>query len=205
MHDPRPKRKGDAPIATHLICHRILATMLAALIVLTIPGCYSQRSTVPSTGTATSPKAQPEEPRPSDNDKTDDKPWEDFAPEAEVDPMWPTTNKELLAIPESQRWYYASEHVGTQCTIVGPVVDVYQAKESNGMPIFVSIGRAYPDSHCVTLLIWAEHLDGYEEMLHDVDHGNAWISVTGYLSLYNGNMQFNSDDPIQYRWWTGVK
>ena len=40
------------------------------------------------------------------------------------DPRWPTTNPELLAIPESDRWYNASSKIGQYGTIAGPVKSV---------------------------------------------------------------------------------
>lgn len=121
------------------------------------------------------------------------------------DERWKTTHPDLLAIPEGQRWYNAREHMGTTCTVVGPVVDVYQAKDSSGMPIFVNIGATYPSSSCVTLLIWADDVDSFVDMLNDVDDGNAWISVTGYLNNYEGMPQFNSSmSYIEFTWWTNV-
>ena len=118
------------------------------------------------------------------------------------DPRWPTTNPQLLAIPEAERYYNAWNHVWTTCTVAGPVVNVYQAKDSAGMPIFISIGASYPSSDCVTLVVWADAYNDFAEMINDVDSGGAWLSVTGYLSEYNGGLQFDiSDGYIEYRWW----
>ena len=172
-------------------------------------GCYSNSSG--STSKEKAPKTEvPAAPAPDADSKAPDRyDPEDYSipdPEPEYeDPLWPTTNSQLLAIPESERWYNAAQHVGTTCTVAGPVVNVYQAKESRGMPIFVDIGEAYPSSRSVTLLIWAEALSDFEEMLNEVDDGDAWISVTGYLGTYEGRLQFNIDDgPVQYTWWTHV-
>ena len=127
------------------------------------------------------------------------------APEAYVDPRWPTTNSQLLAIPEEQRWYNAWGSVETTCTITGPVVDVYQATNENGAPIFVSIGADYPNPDCVTLVIWADDEAEFDSTLHEIDHGNAWISVTSYLTTYNGYLQFSSDNYVEWTYWTGVR
>ena len=119
------------------------------------------------------------------------------------DPRWPTNNVELNAVPESQRWYNASSHVGTRCTIVGPVHDTYQAADSKGRPIFIHIGNAYPD--CVSVVIWEADWKNYSRMISDVDScDNSWIAVTGYLTSYNGDLQFNIDDGIKYKYWTYV-
>ena len=125
------------------------------------------------------------------------------------DARWPTTNSQLLAIPESKRWYNASPAIdgGTRCTIAGPVVNSYQANESQGQPIYLDIGESYPSEDCVSVLIWASDVDnGFRDMLDDVyGHSNCWISVTGYLSVYNGHMQFKSNDGMEFQWWTNVK
>lgn len=120
------------------------------------------------------------------------------------DARWPTTNPELLAIPEEQRWYNAWANVGTTCTVAGPVVDVYQAVDENGMPIFVTVGVDYPNCESVTLVIWADDEDAFDSTLHAIDHGNAWISITSYLTTYNGYLQFSSDNYVEWTYWTGI-
>ncbi|MBR0404099.1 MAG: hypothetical protein IJI68_02685 [Eggerthellaceae bacterium] len=125
-------------------------------------------------------------------------------PERYADARWPTTNQELLAIPEEQRWYNAWNSVETTCTIVGPVVDVYQATDEYGMPIFVTIGVDYPNPDSVTLVVWADEEEAFDSTLHAIDHGNAWIAVTSYLTTYNGYLQFSSDNYVEWKNWTGV-
>lgn len=112
-----------------------------------------------------------------------------------------------MALPDFVRYYNAYNYIGEYHTVVGPVVNVYQATGSRGMPIFVNIGAKYPSPECFTLLIWAEDLDAdLEQMLSAVDGGNAWIEVTGYISLYEDQLQIASDDgPFEYRYWTNVK
>lgn len=122
-----------------------------------------------------------------------------------ADPRWPTHASELLAISEESRYYNAWNHVWTTCTIAGPVVNVYQAKDEPGAPIFISIGDYYPSSDCVTLVVWADAYYDFERMINAVDDGGAWLSVTGYLSEYNGNLQFDiSDGYVEYTWWENV-
>lgn len=119
------------------------------------------------------------------------------------DPRWPTTNSELLAIPESDRWYNASEKIGEYGTIAGPVKSVYQAKNSPGMPVFINIGADYPSSERAQVVLWVEDVPYCEEMLHAIDHGNAWIAITGQISLYNGVPEINfSDGPVSWTYWT---
>lgn len=123
-----------------------------------------------------------------------------------ADSRWPTHASELLAIPEENRYYNAWNHVWTTCTVAGPVVNVYQAKDEPGAPIFISIGDYYPSSDCVTLVVWADAYYDFERMINAVDDGGAWLSVTGYLSEYNGNLQFDiSDGYVEYTWWEDVR
>lgn len=118
------------------------------------------------------------------------------------DSRWPTTNVELLTIPQENRWYNAGLHVGTSWTIAGPVVNIDYEPSEQGAPVFVSIGEAYPSYDGVTLVIWSEDRYNFQEMLNDLGSGKGWIKITGYLSLYNGRMQFNTDDGyIEYTWW----
>ena len=122
-----------------------------------------------------------------------------------ADARWPTTNSELLAIPEENRYYNAWNQVWSTCTVAGPVVNVYQAKNERGAPIFISIGAQYPSPDCVTLVVWGDAYYDFAEMIDAVDDGGAWLSVTGYLSEYNGNLQFNTGETyVSYTWWTNV-
>lgn len=134
------------------------------------------------------------------------KPVEHVAPEPEpepLDPNWPTTNPDLLAIPEADRWYNAGSKVGTYGTIAGPVGSVYQAKNSPGMPVFVNIGNAYPNGNRAQVVIWGERVPEFEEMLNAIDDGGAWVSVTGYIGSYEGVPQIDVNDGYtEWTWWT---
>lgn len=125
--------------------------------------------------------------------------------QSEVDPIWPTTVPEIQAIPEEDRWYTAPSRVGTTGTISGPVASVHQVKSSPGMPVFINIGNPYPDPNRVQIVIWAELVPEFEDMLHDIDHGGAWISFTGYISEYEGVAQIDaSEGYVEWRWWTNA-
>lgn len=124
-----------------------------------------------------------------------------------INPEWPTTDDELLAVPEENRWYTSYYHIGETHTVVGPVVEVHQALNEEGQPIFVDIGKAYPSPGRFTVVIWAEDLDsGLLEMVNAVDDGNAWLSITGYISSYDDVPQMTSGDgPLDFTWYTNVK
>ncbi len=123
-----------------------------------------------------------------------------------VDSRWPTFNSELLAIPKSNRYYNANKYIGQNHTVAGPVAKVYQANSSNGKPIFVNVGMSNDSSNWFTFVVWAEDLDsGLQEMLNDVDHGKAWLSVTGNLYSYEGRPQVQTGHGyVEYKWWTNV-
>ena len=63
------------------------------------------------------------------------------------DERGPTTAPELTSVPDDQRWYNAQSHMGTTCTVVGPVVDVYQAVDEAGdvtQHVVVEVARLDP-------------------------------------------------------------
>ena len=65
-----------------------------------------------------------------------------------------------------------------------------KAAEPVGMPAFVDLGIDEPPSDWFTLVIWAEALDAdLERMLNAVDHGDAWLKVSGYVYLHGSHPQ----------------
>lgn len=121
----------------------------------------------------------------------------------QINPLWPTENSNLQAIPEKDRWYNARKQIGSRGTIVGPVIDVFQATGSKGQPIFINIGKNYPDSDRAQVVIWGDRASEFADVLNKVDHGNAWVSVTGKISEYNGVVEINTDDTdTKWRTWT---
>ena len=189
-----------------LLLKNLLVMLLAAFVVCSLYGCYhssSSDSSRPKQQETLSPQSevqswaqrQQELERKQKAYEEEMERLEESAPEAIA---------ERLGIPQSHLWYNAGNHIGEARTVAGPVVNVYQAKDANGMPIFVDIGSAYPSDNRVTLVIWAEHYDDFAEMLNAVDHGGAWLSVSSYLDVYEGSLQMNSDNGCEYTWWTEV-
>lgn len=190
-----------------------LTAILISLLVLTGPTACSSSSSSSQRSTQTNSKpsrASSEKITLPEESSSTRRPYDlDYLSEPQEptyeNELWPTRNADLLAVPEENRWHNAAQHMGTTCTVVGPVANVYQAKQSQGMPIFVDIGQSYPSSGNVTLLIWAQDADPFMEMLNAVDDGGAWLSVTGYLNNYEGMPQFNSAMSwIEFQWWTNV-
>lgn len=121
-----------------------------------------------------------------------------------VDPDWPTRNATLLAIPESERYYNAYKYVGERHRVVGPVVSVNYAAQSNGQPTFIDIGKPYPSDERFTLVIWGEDMDeDLYEMVTAVQNSNAWLSVEGTIETYKGLPEIQTGrDSFTYQYWT---
>lgn len=187
---------------------KLILCFALILATVSLPACgysssaHQAKSSANSSSTSQSEKLKAK--TQSTPKKSAERQWVDDSPSYEDD-RWPTNNRELLSIPKSERWYNASKHIGTQCTIAGPIANSYQATNSTGSPIFLDIGAAYPNKKRVSIVIWDEDIQDNRQLLDDVyGRSNCWISVTGYLSKYNGNMQMKSSNGLSYTWWTGV-
>ncbi|MHB1323464.1 MAG: hypothetical protein ACYCXZ_03845 [Coriobacteriia bacterium] len=118
------------------------------------------------------------------------------------DPRWPTTNPELLAIPEADRWYNSESRVGSYGTIAGPVADVDILDDR----VMVNIGVDYPDPDRAQIVIWAERWEDFQNIIDDISVGDNWVSVSGEIGEYDGVPEIDvNDSNTQWRWWTGVR
>lgn len=190
-------RESRSPLLLMLLFY-----MLPLLVGLS--GCYSNDATGSGSPTVEREVATSHSTR--SDDVADDfefeyTPFDDAEPDP-LDPRWPTTDAELLAIPEEDRWYNAGAHVGSYGTIAGPVASVYQATNSPGMPVFVNIGNAYPNGDRAQVVIWGERVPEFERMLDAIDDGGAWVSVSGYIGSYEGVPQIDvNDSATEWTWW----
>lgn len=118
------------------------------------------------------------------------------------DPRWPTSNTELMAIPEADRWYNSRRRVGSHGTIVGPVADVDVLDDR----VMVNIGADYPDPDRVQIVIWAERWEDFQDILSEIDVGDPWVSVSGEISEYDGVAEIDvNDSDTEWRWWADVE
>ncbi len=193
MFKESPNERGRQGISK---ISKLFAILLSVALVLCLSSCglysSSSASSSKSSSSATSSSATTDTPKLE--------PYEHEEPEPYLDERWPTTDIELLAIPEKYRWYNARSQVGSYGTVAGPIVGVNHATNSNGRPIFIYIGKAYPDPDCVEIVVWEDRASDFESLLNDVTYPNAWIEFTGYISDYNGYIQFNVDDGSTF--WT---
>lgn len=164
---------------------RILIIGLAATLILGVPllsGCSSQR-------------------------EGDVVKCSDVDASAYDDPRWPTTDAELLAIPENERWYNAWDGVESYCTVTGPVVSVQRSQMLGGEAVFISIGEDFGGDDAVELAIWNQQdQENFAQMIEDLEtQPNGWITVSGYLSTYNRHLQFDANGGVKCEWKTGVE
>ena len=97
---------------------------------------------------------------------------------------------------DSISWEQAGDYIGDYVTVVGEIVDSYQATDSTGSPTFIDMGASYPDSNRVTILIWEENLYNFDGDPETMYMGET-IAVTGTISTYDGTIQIEVTDPSQ--------
>jgi DNA/RNA endonuclease YhcR with UshA esterase domain len=103
-----------------------------------------------------------------------------------------TTSQKSTAIP----WDQASDYVGDRITVEGPVVSTKYANSSNGSPTFLNMGRDYPNTSRLTVLIWGGSRDNFSGAPESLYAGKT-IRVKGSVSMYNGAAQIEVSDPSQ--------
>ncbi|MCL2806944.1 MAG: hypothetical protein FWD27_02060 [Coriobacteriia bacterium] len=82
-------------------------------------------------------------------------------------------------------WTEARQHVGETATIYGTVVGTNYASSSNGQPIYIDIGAAYPDTSRVTVVIWGEDRGSFSFAPETTYQGQT-VLVTGEIYLCDG-------------------
>jgi hypothetical protein len=109
-----------------------------------------------------------------------------------------TTQKATTTTKKSNvlSWEEAGDHVGQKVTIEGPVIGAMWAQSSSGSPTFLNIGRDYPDSDRLTVLIWEGNRDNFPAAPESLYAGKT-IRVTGVIKLYKGSPQIEVKGPQQ--------
>lgn len=93
-------------------------------------------------------------------------------------------------------WDEATEHVGEEVTLCGPVMDSHYAEASNGQPTFLNLGEKYPNPDRFTIVIWGHDRDKF---LTDPtqSYQDQEICVTGTIEEYNGALEIIVSEPAQ--------
>ena len=94
-------------------------------------------------------------------------------------------------------WQQATNYIGKEVTISGPVVDTNFAQNSNGSPTFLNIGRSFPDSSRLTVVIWGDRRSFLNNPESFYDGKN--VRVTGIIHLYEGVAQIVVSHPSQIK------
>jgi DNA/RNA endonuclease YhcR with UshA esterase domain len=95
--------------------------------------------------------------------------------------------------PDAISWKKAKNHIGETVTIKGPVKGVFQSTQSSGSPTFINIGKDYPESGRVTVVIWEENISEFDPY----SYSGETVYVTGEVYMYDGNPQIEASSPEQ--------
>lgn len=111
----------------------------------------------------------------------------------------PQAPSEQTMIPDDAiPWQEASQHIGENATVYGPVVDAEYAATSNGRPTFIDLGSAYPETNRVTVVVWDEDRSAFPEAPESMYSG-CTICVTGSIYYYNNACNIKVTSPSQIR------
>lgn len=97
-------------------------------------------------------------------------------------------------------WKDASKHVGESVTIKGKVAAVDYSSQSSGKPVFIDIGKAYPESGRVTAVIWEENQSNFgfspEQFSNEFSVGET-IYISGVIEYYDDSYTIDVSSPKQ--------
>ncbi len=119
-------------------------------------------------------------------------------------PIVPTPTLTASAIPMTPTssptpsdhilWSDASEYLGEERTVCGPVAGTHYAKESRGKPTFLNIGEDYPSPDRFVVLIWVEYRDNFSNKPEDYYDGKT-ICAQGEILEYEGIFEIEVQSP----------
>lgn len=98
--------------------------------------------------------------------------------------------------PKTVGWRSAGEYLGERVTIEGPVVSTHWARDSQGQPTFLNIGRDYPHPDRVTVFIPGEYRSRFPSVPEDLFLGEQ-VRVTGDLQEYEDAVEIKVSSPAQ--------
>ncbi len=123
--------------------------------------------------------------------------WEDWDEELLPEVLAPTKTPTLR--PETVSEYIpsneASDHVGENAVVCGPVVDTHYAVETTGSPTFLNFDRPHPDQ-TFTILIWGDDRHKFPSDPEDYFKGKS-VCVTGTIETYKERVEIIARNPEQ--------
>jgi hypothetical protein len=93
-------------------------------------------------------------------------------------------------------WNEASQHIGEDVTVQGPVASTNYAVASNGSPTFLNVGNAYPDPDRFVVVIWGEDRANFP-VAPEAEYAGKTICLTGTVSDYQAVPEIEATDPGQ--------
>ena len=93
-------------------------------------------------------------------------------------------------------WDKASQYIGKDVTIWGPVVAITYDTHSRIGTTFISLGLNYPDPHGFTVIIWEEDI-GKFHFNPDSPYDGKTLYVRGVVKDHNGSPQIVVTYPEQ--------
>ena len=97
--------------------------------------------------------------------------------------------------PGAISWDEASQYVGSQKSVKGPVASTTYASKTKGQPTFLNLGQPYPN-HKFTVLIWGSNRSNFPGDPEQTYRGRT-ICVTGLIETYQGKPQIEATTPSQ--------
>ncbi|MGI6152968.1 MAG: hypothetical protein ACOYJB_03920 [Christensenellaceae bacterium] len=115
----------------------------------------------------------------------------------ETEPPDTSDNIDEFVIDEGAiYWNDAYEHVGEKVKLYGPVIGATYASSSNGKPTFLNIGKDYPDTDRVSVVIWGDNRSNFDTA-PEIMYSNQQLYVEGTIKLYRGTAQIEVATPSQ--------
>lgn len=99
----------------------------------------------------------------------------------------------------SQSWSSVRRHLGDPIRVKARVASVVYARESRGRPTFINLGRRYPSSKRVTLVIWGEDRINFPRAPERMFRRGMTVCAQGVVSSYRGVPQIEVGiwDPVE--------
>ncbi len=85
-------------------------------------------------------------------------------------------------------WQQASDNIGKQVAVFGPVISVKYGGSVNGQPTWITLGAPYPDRNRLELIIWGSNINEFPSDLKRRLEGRG-VCAYGKVSTYRDALQ----------------
>jgi DNA/RNA endonuclease YhcR with UshA esterase domain len=94
----------------------------------------------------------------------------------------------------AKSWSRAKSHIGSTVTLRGPVRSTKYAQRSSGQPTFLNVGKAYPSSGRLQVVIWGRDRRHWSRP-PEATYSGRKIAVRGQVRMYRGVPEVFADQP----------